>query len=71
MRREMRKLQEKVDMLLVAGENPRVVSTINEIAQVEDFKNLPLISNDDLTSLENEITMDAVKATSLVKLLLS
>ena len=70
LKHEFKKLKEKVELKLQQGENPEVAATISGIVD-EEFPNLPLLNFLDLNDLEQSVSKEPSKATSLVNLLLT
>ena len=67
LKKEFKKLREKVELKLNASENPEVTWVLNGIADSDSFPNLPMQNINELYDMEKEITKDASKATSLVR----
>ena len=67
LKKEFKRLREKVGLKLNAPENPEVTWVLNGITDSDSFPNLPMQNINELYDMEKEITKDASKATSLVR----
>lgn len=67
LKREVKAIREKLDILLGIGENPAAAAAINDIV-TEEFPTVPLTNLENLQNLERSITNEPAKASSLVKL---